>query len=99
MGDKPVLLLDEPTSQLDPLAEADLYNEFAGMAENKTALFITHRLGSTKITDKILVISGGKIEETGTHAELMKTNGLYANMFNAQKQWYEHNKTEVIENE
>jgi ATP-binding cassette subfamily B protein len=90
MGNKPVLLLDEPTSQLDPMAEAGLYNEFAGMAENKTALFITHRLGSTMITDRILVISGGKIEESGTHGELMRTGGMYSRMFNAQKQWYDH---------
>ncbi|MDR0443532.1 MAG: ABC transporter ATP-binding protein/permease [Treponema sp.] len=88
MGGKPVLLLDEPTSQLDPMAEADLYNEFAAMVENKTAVFITHRLGSTMITDRILVISGGKIEESGTHDELMQTDGIYSKMFNAQKQWY-----------
>jgi len=88
MGGKPVLLLDEPTSQLDPMAEANLYNEFAGMVENKTAVFITHRLGSTMITDRIFVISDGKIEETGTHDELMQTDGIYSRMFNAQKQWY-----------
>ena len=92
MGDKPVLLLDEPTSQLDPMAEADLYGEFAGMAENKTALFITHRLGSTMITDRILVISGGRIEESGTHGELMQFGGIYAKMFNAQKKWYHKNE-------
>ncbi|MDR2547393.1 MAG: ABC transporter ATP-binding protein/permease [Lachnospiraceae bacterium] len=88
MGDKPVLLLDEPTSQLDPMAEANLYNEFAGMVENKTAIFITHRLGSTMITDRIFVIYDGKIKENGTHDELMKTDGIYATMFSAQKQWY-----------
>ena len=88
MGDKPVLLLDEPTSQLDPMAEANLYNEFADMVENKTAVFITHRLGSTMITDRIFVISDGRIEESGTHEELMQTDGIYSKMFNAQKQWY-----------
>ena len=88
MGDKPILLLDEPTSQLDPLAEADLYHEFAHMVENKTALFITHRLGSTMITDRIFVIRDGRIAETGTHEELMETGGIYATMFQAQKQWY-----------
>ncbi len=72
MGSKPILLLDEPTSQLDPMAEAGLYNEFAGMVENKTAIFITHRLGATMITDRILVIHSGKIEEVGT---LEKTSG------------------------
>ena len=80
--------LDEPTSQLDPMAEAKLYGEFAGMVENKTALFITHRLGSTKITDKIFVIKDGVVTEEGTHTELIKHNGLYAKMFNAQKSWY-----------
>jgi len=89
MGDKPILLLDEPTSQLDPMAEAELYNEFAEMAANKTALFITHRLGSTMITDQIFVISEGRIKEAGTHDALMKADGIYAGMFNAQKQWYQ----------
>ena len=91
MGGKPILLLDEPTSQLDPMAEANLYNEFAGMALNKTAIFITHRLGSTMITDRILVINDGEIEEAGTHDELMQANGIYFRMFNAQKQWYQKN--------
>ncbi|MCL2015860.1 MAG: ABC transporter ATP-binding protein/permease [Defluviitaleaceae bacterium] len=92
MGDKPVLLLDEPTSQLDPMAEAALYKEFAEMTASKTAIFITHRLGSTLITDKIFVIAGGKIQETGTHEQLMQTDGIYSTMFNAQKQWYHMNE-------
>lgn len=92
MGNKPVLLLDEPTSQLDPMAEAELYHEFSQMAENKTALFITHRLGSTRITDRILVIAEGKITESGTHEELMKTGSIYPAMFRSQKQWYQHDK-------
>ena len=89
MGDKPILLLDEPTSQLDPMAEVSLYRDFASMTENKTAVFITHRLGSTMITDKIFVIKDGKISETGTHEELMLIDGVYSEMFNAQKQWYQ----------
>lgn len=95
MGSKSVLLLDEPTSQLDPMAEANLYNEFADMVGNKTAIFITHRLGSTMITDRIFVISDGKIEEIGTHDELMKIDGIYSKMFNAQKQWYKKDKEEA----
>lgn len=91
MGNKPILLLDEPTSQLDPMAEANLYGEFAEMAENKTAVFITHRLGSTMITDRIFVINEGKIKEVGTHDELIKSDGIYSRMFNAQKQWYQKN--------
>lgn len=91
MGDKPILLLDEPTSQLDPIAEAELYYEFASLVENKTAVFITHRLGSTMITDRIFVIHDGKIAESGTHQELLQMGGIYSRMFNAQKQWYQQN--------
>jgi len=98
MGDKPILLLDEPTSQLDPMAEAELYNEFAEMAANKTALFITHRLGSTMITERIFVISDGRIKEDGTHETLMQVGGIYAKMFNAQKQWYQNDTKEVQAN-
>ncbi|MDR3161822.1 MAG: ABC transporter ATP-binding protein/permease, partial [Spirochaetaceae bacterium] len=92
MGDKPVLILDEPTSQLDPMAESRIYADFADMAAGKTAIFITHRLGSTMITDRILVISGGRVAQSGSHAELMERGGLYADMFNSQKQWYAASK-------
>ncbi|NLK74424.1 MAG: ABC transporter ATP-binding protein [Clostridiales bacterium] len=91
MGDKPILILDEPTSQLDPMAESELYSEFAQMSDGKTAIFITHRLGSTMITDRILVISGGRIIQSGSHGELMEQGGIYAEMFNSQKQWYVKN--------
>ena len=95
MGDKPVLLLDEPTSQLDPMAESRLYTEFHALAEGKTAIFITHRLASTMITDRILVLSGGKVTEEGTHEELMQIGGIYRAMFDAQRRWYEHEEAEA----
>lgn len=95
MGDKPILILDEPTSQLDPIAESNLYSEFAQMAKNKTSIFITHRLASTMITDKIFVISDGKVTESGTHEELIKSGGLYAKMFKSQKYWYRRNEVIV----
>ena len=88
LGDKKVLILDEPTSQLDPIAESKLYQDFAKLADGKTSLFITHRLGSTAICDSILVIAGGKIVQSGSHEELVAADGLYASMFNAQKHWY-----------
>jgi ATP-binding cassette subfamily B protein len=93
MGDKPVLILDEPTSQLDPMAESRIYSDFAEIAAGKTAVFITHRLGSTMITDRILVIAGGRVTQSGSHGELMEQGGLYAEMFNSQKQWYEKHET------
>lgn len=89
MGDKPVVILDEPTSQLDPVAESNLYQEFAQMADGKTAIFISHRLASTVITDRIFVIHNGMVTENGTHEELMQQNLMYAQMFESQKQWYQ----------
>ncbi|MDR1262927.1 MAG: ABC transporter ATP-binding protein/permease [Oscillospiraceae bacterium] len=89
MGEKPILILDEPTSQLDPMAESRLYEEFAEMSAGKTAIFITHRLGSTSITDRVLVISGGRVTQSGSREALLVSGGLYADMWNAQKQWYD----------
>lgn len=88
MGNKPILILDEPTSQLDPISESQLYSEFAEMSIDKTAILITHRLGATMIADRIFVVNNGLIAESGTHKELMNADGIYAKMFNAQKQWY-----------
>lgn len=99
MGDKPILVLDEPTSQLDPMAESEIYSDFASVSEGKTSIFITHRLGSTLITDRILVISDGKVMENGTHESLLKSGGLYSEMFRVQKQWYEKNREDVAEDE
>lgn len=88
MGNKPILILDEPTSQLDPMAESKLYSEFKNLSKDKTSIFITHRLGSTMITDRILVLSRGRIAEEGTHQALMNLGGIYADMFQSQKKWY-----------
>lgn len=96
MGDKPVLLLDEPTSQLDPMAESRLYSEFHALAEGKTAIFITHRLASTMITDRILVLAGGHVSEEGNHEQLMRLGGLYRAMFDAQRKWYDHSEEEAM---
>lgn len=90
MGNRPVLILDEPTSQLDPMAESRLYSEFMEMSKNKTAILITHRLGATMITDRILVISQGCVAQSGTHESLLAQGGIYADMFNCQKQWYKN---------
>ena len=88
-SEAPVRILDEPTAALDPLAESELYRSYSRIAAGLTTLFISHRLGSTKIADRILVIDGGAIVESGSHEELMRHDGLYERMFAAQRHWYE----------
>ncbi len=85
----PVRILDEPTSALDPISESNLYHDFEKLMEGKTTVFVSHRLGSTKLAEEILVIDGGKITERGTHEELMAKKGQYAEMFEAQREWYQ----------
>jgi ATP-binding cassette subfamily B protein len=84
----PVKMLDEPTAALDPISESRIYEEFEKLMKGKTTVFISHRLGSTKLADEILVIDGGRIIERGTHEELMEANGQYAGMYEAQRRWY-----------
>jgi ABC-type multidrug transport system fused ATPase/permease subunit len=81
-------VLDEPAASLDPIAESELYTGFAKLIEKRGCIMISHRLGSAKLMDRIIVIDEGKAIETGTHEELMKKNGLYAAMFNQQASWY-----------
>ena len=83
-----VLILDEPTAALDPVAEAELYRQFSTLTGTKTAIFISHRLGITNVVERILVFDNGRIVEDGSHSELIKKNGKYAEMFHAQAQWY-----------
>ena len=85
----PIKILDEPTSALDPISESNLYSDFEKLMEDKTTIFVSHRLGSTKLADEILVIEEGKIIERGSHEELMEKNGQYAEMFEAQREWYQ----------
>lgn len=85
----PLRILDEPTSALDPISESLLYSEFEKLMDQKTTVFISHRLGSTKLADEILVIDEGKVTERGTHEELMARKGQYADMFETQREWYQ----------
>jgi ABC-type multidrug transport system fused ATPase/permease subunit len=84
-----VMVLDEPTAALDPMAEAEFYRHFAKLTGDKTTILISHRLGITSVVDRILVFDCGKIVEDGSHAELINRNGQYAKMYHAQAQWYE----------
>ena len=83
-----VYILDEPTAALDPIAEANIYRNFAALTEDKTTILISHRLGVTSIVDRILVFDKGKIVEDGNHGELIAKNGVYAKMYRAQAKWY-----------
>ena len=84
----PVLILDEPTANLDVKAESELYENFMKTAFDKTAIFISHRLAASQIADHIAVFSNGEIVEYGTHKELIAKNGLYAEMFEKQRKPY-----------
>ena len=95
----PILVLDEPTAALDPLAEKELYMQYNDLTKNKTSMFISHRLSSTQFCDRIIYLEDGAIQEEGTHKELMKTKGKYANMFEIQSQYYKENKKEEAEDE
>lgn len=87
--DVPMYILDEPTAALDPISESRLYEEFGKMSQSKMTLFISHRLGSVQLADKILVIGKGKVIEEGTHEDLMALQGNYANMYDSQRSWYQ----------
>jgi len=89
MSPAPILILDEPTAALDPISESQLYEQFEKISKDRTTIFISHRLGSTKIADEILVMDNGKIVEKGSHEELMSMNGIYAKMYDSQRSWYE----------
>ncbi|MCK4551972.1 MAG: ABC transporter ATP-binding protein [Tenericutes bacterium] len=97
--DAPILILDEPTAALDPLAEQDLYLQYNSLTKKKTSIFISHRLSSTQFCDRIMYIENGVIQEEGSHIKLMKKKGKYAEMFEIQSQYYKENKKEAKENE
>ena len=84
----PVLVLDEPTAALDPLAESDIYLRYHQLSQGKSSIFISHRLASTRFCDRIILLSGGEIKEEGTHETLVEAGGSYAALFEVQRQYY-----------
>ncbi len=87
--DAPILVLDEPTAALDPIAESEVYESYNKYSKDKTAIFISHRLASTRFSDKIVFIEDGQVVEMGTHDELMEKDGAYAEMFKIQSSYYD----------
>ena len=83
-----VVVLDEPTAALDPAAEHEIYSRFDELVQGKTSIYITHRLASTRFSEKIIVLDGGRIVEEGDHASLLGRGGLYAQMYNMQAEYY-----------
>ena len=93
----PILVLDEPTAALDPIAESNMYQEYDKITKNKSALFISHRLASTKFCDRILFMEQGRILENGSHEELLSKDGKYAEMFAIQSEYYKEGGEEEHE--
>jgi ATP-binding cassette subfamily B protein len=84
----PIILLDEPTAALDPIAESEMYGRYAELTQGKTSVYISHRLASTRFCDRIIMLDGQRVSEVGTHDELMKSGGKYAEMFAIQASYY-----------
>ncbi|MCC8104359.1 MAG: ABC transporter ATP-binding protein/permease [Clostridiales bacterium] len=90
--DAPLLMLDEPTAALDPIAENDIYQKYNDMTREKTSVFISHRLASTRFCDRILFLADGRIAEEGTHESLLALGGEYAKLFEVQSRYYQEGR-------
>ena len=90
----PIIVLDEPTAALDPIAENDIYLKYNEMTKGRTSVYISHRLASTRFCDRILFIENGKIAEEGTHEELLRNNGGYAELFHIQSKYHQESFVE-----
>ena len=87
--DGPIVVLDEPTAALDPLAEADMYRKYHEMTRGKSSVYISHRLASTRFCDRIILLDGGSICEEGTHQSLLAAGGKYAKLYEVQSKYYQ----------
>ncbi len=87
--DAPFIILDEPTAALDPIAESDMYQKYNEMTKNKSSIYISHRLASTRFCDRIILIDNAEISEEGTHDSLMKLDGKYAKLYTVQSKYYQ----------
>ena len=89
MSDKDILIFDEPAAALDPIAEMEQFHNIKAKTEGKTSILISHRVGFARMADRIFVLDKGNLAEVGTHDELMQKNGIYADFFNQQAEWYQ----------
>lgn len=96
MGNKDILIMDEPAAALDPIAELEQFQQIRAQMAGKTTILISHRIGFARMADRIIVMDHGIINEIGTHDQLMEKDGLYASMFRAQAQWYYREEETVI---
>lgn len=87
--DSNIIVLDEPTAAIDPIEESRVYNNFRMICKGKITILITHRLGAVKLASKIIFMKDGKILEAGTHEDLLRRNGEYAELYRIQSQWYQ----------
>ena len=92
-GNYPIMIMDEPSSALDPIAEYNLNRSILHHTENSTVIFISHRLSTTRIADRIYMFAGGRLIEEGSHSELLAIKGKYAEMFELQSEKYRENNT------
>jgi ATP-binding cassette subfamily B protein len=83
-----LIVLDEPTAAIDPYEETRIYRRFADISKGKTAIIVTHRLGSVRLADRIVVMKEGRLVESGSHEELAAAGGEYARLYASQEQWY-----------
>ena len=90
--DGPILMLDEPTAALDPIAENDIYMKYNDMTAGKTSIFISHRLASTRFCDRIIFVADGRVAEEGSHESLLAMDGAYAKLFEVQSRYYREGK-------
>ena len=93
-----VAILDEPSSALDPVAESEMYDNLIRVTKDKTVIYISHRLSSATIADRIIVLDGGRIIESGSHNELMALGGKYTEMFTLQASNYNAGEGDAVEN-
>ena len=85
-------VFDEPTAALDPLAEKEIVDCFDEYTQGKTVIYISHRMASCRNSDMIFLVDQGRLAECGTHEQLVEAKGIYAQLWSAQAQWYNHDK-------